>query len=451
MRRRLFLLLGAAWLLCASRVAAEPRPIPGEGPPNPPRAIRQSHRVKFYSDFDPLTVDDILSNRLTNSRDNDKFHDLKRLFDDKNLLNRLTKDKLSPEQLKFLDANSDKIAELLKDPRFLELLNDTKAARKGGISLSEEQIETLRKLADSHLDPSALSLEGGGGASSKPIGRPLAAHPQGAQGTDPEQSTADADSGSSGDGRSWWERQMDRMSRSFMDQVNDPATGEAFQQALRALGGLKSDGEGSEKLDLNGLWRSASEDAANWVSSRWEWPGKMAAASASLFQDVKLVVPEVEASVASGLAKLPGGGPGSPSDRGSGVETIALAVGVVALAVLGWQLFEKRRAAEGARAFLPGKWPVEPGSIATPADLIRAFEYLALLRLGIEARVRNHLAIAFRLGEEGGPDESRRAAAQELARLYERARYEPNPGDFGAADLAAARRDLTLLAGVAGS
>jgi hypothetical protein len=450
MRRRLFLLLGAAWLLCASRLPAQ-RPLSGDGPPNLPRG-RISHRLKFLDRVDPLTVDDILSSRLANSRDNDKFHDLKRLFDDKNLLQRLTKDKLSPEQLKFLDANSDKIAELLKDPRFLELLNDTKAARKGGISLSEGQIEALRKLADSHLDPSALSSEGGSDMSSKPTGRPLPTRPQGGQGTDPEQSTADADSSSSGDGRPWWERQMDRLSRSFMDRVNDPATGEAFEQALRALGGLKSDGDGSEKLDLNGLWRSASEDAATWVTTRWEWPGKMAAASASLFQDVKLVLPEVGASVAGGLANLPGGSPGSPSGRGSGVETIALAVGVVALAILGWQLFERRRAAaEGARAFLPGKWPVEPGSIATPADLIRAFEYLALLRLGIEARVRNHLAIAFRLGEEAGPDESRRVAARELARLYERARYEPNPGDFGAADLAAARRDLMLLAGVAGS
>src|SRR5262249_46699976 len=148
-------------------------------------AIRDSHHLKFLGDVDPQNVDEILSKRFGETQEsvNEKFHDLRTLFNNKSLLKRLTKDKLSPEQLKFLDANSDKIAELLKDPRFLELLDESKAARKGGITLSDEQIEAFRKLADSHLDPSALSLVGGGGTSSSQAGRPFATHPQGTQGS----------------------------------------------------------------------------------------------------------------------------------------------------------------------------------------------------------------------------------------------------------------------------
>jgi hypothetical protein len=235
-----------------------------------------------------------------------------------------------------------------------------------------------------------------------------------------------------------------------MDRLNDPANGAAFEEALRELKVLKPGEDGSESVDVNGLWKSATDDAATWVSSRWEWPGKMADASASLLRDVRVVLPEVEASVVGGIAKLPAG-PSAPSGNG-GVEALAVTVAVIALAALAWQLYEQRRRVRGlGDDLLPAEWPVEPAAVATPMDLIQAFEYLAVLRVGPEARTRNHLAIALRLGEAAGADDSRRAAARELAGLYERARYAPDPPEFGEADLAAARHDLTLLAGIGGA
>jgi hypothetical protein len=80
--------------------------------------------------------------------------------------------------------------------------------------------------------------------------------------------------------------------------------------------------------------------------------------------------------------------------------------------------------------------------------VVRAFEYLAVLRLGAPGRTSNHREVAARLAESGG-DASQKDAVDELARLYERARYVPDPAPFAEAELAAARADLTLLAGVA--
>ena len=94
-----------------------------------------------------------------------------------------------------------------------------------------------------------------------------------------------------------------------------------------------------------------------------------------------------------------------------------------------------------------GPWPVNPALVSTPAELIRAFEYLSLLRLGPDSRSWNHRAIAAHLGQTVPPDGRR--AADELAALYEQARYAPADDPLPADALSTARRDLCLLAGVA--
>jgi hypothetical protein len=93
-----------------------------------------------------------------------------------------------------------------------------------------------------------------------------------------------------------------------------------------------------------------------------------------------------------------------------------------------------------------GPWPVNPAAVATRAELVRAFEYLALLRLGRDARVWNHREIAAHLAPA---DSAQGRAADALAALYEHARYAPDEGPLAAPDLDVARRNLCLLAGVA--
>ena len=93
-----------------------------------------------------------------------------------------------------------------------------------------------------------------------------------------------------------------------------------------------------------------------------------------------------------------------------------------------------------------GPWPVPPDQVATSEQLIAAFEYLALLRLGMEARTWNHRVIAAQLGQDQA---DRFLAASQLAGIYEAVRYAPEQKSLSNEDLAAARRHLCLLAGVA--
>jgi hypothetical protein len=149
--------------------------------------------------------------------------------------------------------------------------------------------------------------------------------------------------------------------------------------------------------------------------------------------------------------------------------------GVVVWKAMAWRWGEAVRARAAGRL---SSWPVHPGLIETAEELIQAFEYLSVLRLGIVARSWNHLAIAAGLTGEtattveaklteslpgtwraaaerrsGAPclswssDEERMAVAH-LAALYERVRYAP-PGDpLSDTALAVARRDLCILGGV---
>ena len=91
-----------------------------------------------------------------------------------------------------------------------------------------------------------------------------------------------------------------------------------------------------------------------------------------------------------------------------------------------------------------GPWPVDPAAIQTRTQLVQAFEYLSLLRLGSGARSWNHLQIAAGLGDNSDS----REAADQLASLYEQARYVPGAESLSPAAAQTARRTLTVLAGV---
>ncbi len=167
----------------------------------------------------------------------------------------------------------------------------------------------------------------------------------------------------------------------------------------------------------------------------------------SFVNDVRSAASEVGNPAGDALSRLPVGGPSSGTEVGG--QVIAWVVAGVAFAIIGWTLLGKQGAGgpAGESAAALGPWPVEPEAVANREDVVRAFEYLAVLRLGPAGRMCNHLDVAARLA--GGVDDPRRNAAGELARLYERSRYAPDAAPLGESDLAAARRDLTLLAGAA--
>jgi hypothetical protein len=90
-----------------------------------------------------------------------------------------------------------------------------------------------------------------------------------------------------------------------------------------------------------------------------------------------------------------------------------------------------------------GPWPVSPDHIGSRGQLISAFDYLAQLRCGPNAKAWHHRAIAERLPREHAD----KVAARELSALYEWARYSPEIGEPPAPVLADARRHLAQLAG----
>jgi hypothetical protein len=450
MDRRLWLLLGIAWAGFVSGAAAEPIRSNGVRPPTPADE-QASHRL-LGDLLDPFSAEDILNDRLQEALDKEKRHELKSLFEDKELLKRLTKDRLTPEQLRLLDANSDKVSDLLRDPRFLSLMEQSKAAAKQqGGALTEQQIDAFKKLAESHLDPAALPSDANGAGAaasgdqseSKPDGQPQNGGPE-QEAKQAEQLTGDQIK------ESWFERQINRFTTSMMESVSDPDNAGAFERALRSLGGLKTEKDGTDRLDVSALWKSASDDAATWITSHWEWPSKVADVSGAFYRDMKKRIPTLSGTVGNALSNLPAG-PATSSNSGGEIATGAGIAGTILLLVIGWKSWRRRGfTRQGSAAVNAGPWPVNPRSVGNGDELILAFEHLAILRLGGPASTCNHREIAVRLGD-GDSDGAHRAAADELARLYERVRYEPNPLPLAESDLTAARRDLTLLAGVAGA
>jgi hypothetical protein len=130
-------------------------------------------------------------------------------------------------------------------------------------------------------------------------------------------------------------------------------------------------------------------------------------------------------------------------------ETLVWAVIVIVTAMLAWHVAKNAgtRRSHGLVPRSAGPWPVDPSQVATRGQLIQAFEDLAIRTLGAEARSWNHRTIAGELGAASG----HHVTAQELAYLYEEARYTAGPDLLDADARRAARRQLCLLAGVPAS
>jgi hypothetical protein len=157
------------------------------------------------------------------------------------------------------------------------------------------------------------------------------------------------------------------------------------------------------------------------------------------------------------LPSLPQGGrpslPKGEAAAAAGDLSFALVfglAGVLVLVLVARYLSQRRNALAEEESERLGPWPIAPGAVSTREQLVRAFEYLALLTLGRRARSSHHLEVAAQLGQKGG-DLAHEQAAESLARLYEQARYAPTWEQLGPDQLQAARRHLCFLAGVQAS
>jgi hypothetical protein len=124
-------------------------------------------------------------------------------------------------------------------------------------------------------------------------------------------------------------------------------------------------------------------------------------------------------------------------------------LGVGLLAVLLWQASRWLKFAERSRRAATqhlGPWPVDPLHVSTRTELVQAFDYLALLVLGPQARSWNHNAIARSFAQR---DAAHAETVGQLAALYEQARYVDGHEMLRDSDRDQARRVLSQLAGAA--
>jgi hypothetical protein len=93
-----------------------------------------------------------------------------------------------------------------------------------------------------------------------------------------------------------------------------------------------------------------------------------------------------------------------------------------------------------------GRNGIDFDAIRTREQLVHAFDHVSLDRIGDDARTWNHRVIADQIAEVKPANAE---PADQLAGLYERARYAPLDEDLTAGEFSEARRDLRVIAEVA--
>jgi hypothetical protein len=209
-----------------------------------------------------------------------------------------------------------------------------------------------------------------------------------------------------------------------------------FREGLDGHGGPSGKGKGAMPAGL--------PDIAGGLLQKWQDGRESTSASGGATTGPALGPGNLGTLAGPPSFQMPAGG----GDGALGLVQVLLLVGIgAAVAFVIWRLLARARPRDVEAELRRSAWPLPPGQVTTRAQLIQAFEHLALVVLGPAARATNHRAIASGLGATA----ERSRAAAELAGLYEWARYDPTEGELPAADRATARRDLCLLAGMAAS
>lgn len=351
-----------------------------------------------------------------------------------------------------LKLNEETLRALRSDPVLRQLVEEMAAKGKGATTLDLERLRALARAfeekglpVENPLRPKDPDRPGKPPEPPKarlapvlPTDRPNV--PQGSDGPDDEFQEQIAE---------WTREMMERLEHSRLgEHLRDSA---AWRRTLRELEGFLSDRDGSRF----GLAAPGLGNLGERLRLPRNWKVSLPETSWLEMPDVSL--PSIgRPNFRLRLPHLDLGGPrfGGPRGFGSGgVEGISsgLLWGLllILVGVLVWRLAARsrwRRRVAPNVGWAPGPWPVDPDRVATRAELVQAFEHLALLLLGRAARAWNHRDIA--AGMPVGADAGKRLAANELATLYEQARYAPAHEPLAGPELVVARRHLCLLAGV---
>jgi hypothetical protein len=404
-------------------------------------AQKQSHRP-LPDEPDMKAGPEMMADRLKELRElheiQDRVQDLLKDPDfQKNLTTRFSPEELQKLREKILTGDG-----LGRDASWNKLLDQAVSRHK----LDERQIDILRRWAErSDNARSAMPIEHGVQTGRTSSGSSAASSGLSLPGSDASGMSAEPSFWNrlQGDTSDWLAKHLDGFAGDVFDAMNELGAteeGAPLAELMRSLnrtdlpGGNLADEAAGMSNYLPDLSGSLPDTGGFWSEF------------GSIFREMSgPSLPSLGGAVST--PRLPGASTGDGESWGGMIALVSLGVLLVLLWKMG-SLARFRTALGAGDAWRLGPWPVAPAAVATRSDLVRAFEYLALLRLGPDAGTHHHRELAERLARQGHDEPARRQAAEQLAWLYEQARYAPANESLSADEYIEARHALCFLAGV---
>jgi hypothetical protein len=403
---------------------------------------RQSH-YELPGDFDVNNPQEMMAQRLRELHELHELQDnVQGLLKDPEFLDKIKKN-FSEQQLQQLREKIAKREGLGQDDNWNQLLQKAGEGRK----LDEKQIEILKRWAER----------------TQPKSTPTLTEHHLMNGHSPSSPPPNFESGAKADPFQPSSSPTSPPEPSFFDHVQEETTkwvtnnmedvGGDLLEALAEMDGNRQDGFLAELVrnirqpDLptgDFLPESGFPEFMPNVGEYFRDKSGILDETGSLFK--KVPSPTLPNFGDTALSMQP-----SSSPVGSGsLAPVFLTFLLIGLTVfLAWKLSLGQKSSESGESehWRLGSWPVAPGNVTTRQDVVRAFEYLALLCLGVSANTCHHHELAERLAGQDQDNSGRRQAAETLAWLYEQARYAPPSEMLSSGELTDARHALCLLAG----
>jgi hypothetical protein len=413
-------LLLLAALLLPHTAAAQPAP------------RKESHH-EVPGGPDPNEAQRLMTDRLNELRDMQGLQDqLQGLLNDPSILGNLKQ--LPEPQLRAMRENLLNGSGLQQDPNWNRLIQQVQSNR----NLEPKQIEMLQRL-----------VKGVGSKQSATSDQTSQSSATSASGPNPSASTEMTPPAESANTSSWYDRMEDETVKWFTDHLGE--AGGDILDALLDAGGKGDNGPLAElmrEMQKSDLASSLPSEQLSGLPQYLPKMGEFLREQGGLLNDVRTIFRETRTP---SLPDLNLAKPAPPQADGEAWLAALLSLSLLAALAFLYHRSNLRAAdpqANSESAWRLGSWPVSPDAVSTRTEVVAAFEYLALLRLGVSASTYHHRALAERLAGQDGDNVAFRLAAETLAWLYEKARYAPADDTLSPDELTDARQALCLLAGV---
>ncbi len=428
------------WLLLSVCFALGPRMavaqiMPSDSQRRATTPSKQSHH-DLPVGFDVNDAQQMMAERLRELRELHQFQDqVQGLLRHPEFFNNLIKQHFSAEQLQRIKENMLNGERLAQDRNLHQLLQQAASGQK----LDQQRLDNLLRRWAEQVENKPPSEPEASAMVQSPSRTPPAPTAPPSSAAMPSFPSATVPH------RSLLDRMEEKTTQWLMDHL-DEVGGEAFESLVK-LGGNDDGAPVNEWLramkqaDLSGgNFAEQAAELSNYLPKLSDFlPDRR-----GIWEGVGSLFDEAEPP------SLPSFGDSSSAaaDAGGWMPAILCVLMLGVLVVFLCKMAAKSPAASEEETWRLGSWPVSPDGVSNRQDIIRAFEYLALLCLGPTAGTCHHRELAERLAEQDSGNSSRRQAVEILAWVYEQARYAPADESLSEGELSAARHALCLVTGV---